>query len=56
MNISGGNRGTLAAGLLANNYQDVVNSGNALFNANNYNRQQEERVATFNRGTDTTNA
>lgn len=56
MNISGGNRGTLAAGLLANNYQDVVNSGNAIFNANLGNRKTEEGVGTFNRGTDTTNA
>lgn len=56
MNISGGNRGTLAAGLLANNYQDVVNSGNAIFNANLSNRKTEEGVGTFNRGTDTTNA
>lgn len=56
MNISGGNRGTLAAGLLANNYQDVTNSGNAIFNANLGNRKTEEGVGTFNRGTDTTNA
>ena len=56
MNISGGNRGTLAAGLLANNYQDIVNSGNAIFNANLGNRKTEEGVGTFNRGTDTTNA
>lgn len=51
MNTSGGNRGTAMAGLLAADYNAQNQLGNLYRQAEEYNANQRERVATFNRGT-----
>ena len=56
MNTSGGNRGTAMAGLLAADYNAQNQLGNLYRQAEEYNANQRERVATFNRGTNTFNA
>lgn len=56
MNTSGGNRGTAMAGLLAADYNAQNQLGNLYRQAEEYNANQRERVATFNRGTNMFNA
>lgn len=56
MDTSGGNRGTAMAGLLAADYNAQNQLGNLYRQAEEYNANQRERVATFNRGTNMFNA
>lgn len=56
MNTSGGNRGTAMAGLLAADYNAQNQLGKLFRQAEEYNANQREKVATFNRGTNTFNA
>jgi len=56
MNNSGANRGTAAAGLLANAYNTNNNLGNLYRQGDEYNRAQYERTKEFNRGTNMFNA
>lgn len=56
VNQSAGNRATALAGLVASNYNTQQGLGDLLLNADMYNNQQRERVATFNRATNQTNA
>jgi GH24 family phage-related lysozyme (muramidase) len=56
MNNSGANRGTAAAGLLANAYNTNNNLGNLYRQAEEYNRAQYERTKEFNRRTNMFNA
>lgn len=56
VNQSAGNRATALAGLVTNNYNTQQGLGDLLLNADMYNNQQRERVATFNRATNQTNA
>ena len=56
MNNSGANRGTAAAGLLANSYNTNNNLGNLYRQAEEYNRAQYERTKEFNRRTNMFNA
>lgn len=56
MNNSGANRGTAAAGLLANAYNTNNNLGNLYRQGDEYNRAQYERTKEFNRRTNMFNA
>ena len=56
LNTSGGNRGTVMAGLLSADYNAQGQLGNLFRQAEEYNLGQRERVATFNRGTNMFNA
>lgn len=48
--------GTRMAGLLANEYNNQIGSGNLFRQAQEYNDTKDERTQTFNRGTDQFNA
>lgn len=54
--LSGGNRGTAAANILGNDYNTLVALGTDYMNAYEKNREQEEKVAQFNRETNKLNA
>lgn len=54
--LSGGNRGTAAANILGNDYNTLVALGTNYMNAYEKNREQEEKVAQFNRETNKFNA
>lgn len=54
--LSGGNRGTAAANILGNDYNTLVALGTNYLNAYEKNREQEEKVAQFNRETNKLNA
>lgn len=54
--LSGGNRGTAAANILGNDYNTLVALGTNYMNAYEKNREQEEKVAQFNRETNKLNA
>jgi uncharacterized protein YidB (DUF937 family) len=56
LNTSGGNRGTAMAGLLAADYNTQRQLGNLFREAEEYNLAQREKVATFNRATNTFNS
>ena len=56
LNTSGGNRGTAMAGLLAADYNAQRQLGNLFREAEEYNLAQREKVATFNRATNTFNS
>lgn len=55
-NASGGNRATLAAGLLGADYNYGENMGNLAQKAEEYNLGQRQKVEEFNRGTNQFNA
>lgn len=55
-NASGGNRATLAAGLLGADYNYGENMGNLAQKAEEYNLGQRQKVEDFNRGTNQFNA
>ena len=54
--LSGGNRGTAAANILGNDYNTIVALGTNYMNAYEKNREQEQKVAQFNRETNKLNA
>lgn len=54
--LSGGNRGTAAANILGNDYNTLVALGTNYMNAYEKNREQEQKVAQFNRETNKLNA
>lgn len=54
--LSGGNRGTAAANILGNDYNTLVALGTDYMNAYEKNREQEQKVAQFNRETNKLNA
>ena len=54
--LSGGNRGTAAANILGNDYNTLVALGTDYINAYEKNREQEQKVAQFNRETNKLNA
>lgn len=54
--LSGGNRGTAAANILGNDYNTLVALGTNYLNAYEKNREQEQKVAQFNRETNKLNA
>lgn len=54
--LSGGNRGTAAANILGNDYNTIVALGTNYMNAYEKNREQEQKVAQFNRETNKFNA
>lgn len=54
--LSGGNRGTAAANILGNDYNTLVALGTNYMNAYEKNREQEQKVAQFNRETNKFNA
>lgn len=54
--LSGGNRGTAAANILGNDYNTLVSLGTDYMNAYEKNREQEQKVAQFNRETNKLNA
>ena len=54
--LSGGNRGTAAANILGNDYNTLVALGINYMNAYEKNREQEQKVAQFNRETNKLNA
>lgn len=54
--LSGGNRGTATANILGNDYNTLVALGTDYMNAYEKNREQEEKVAQFNRETNKLNA
>lgn len=54
--LSGGNRGTAAANILGNDYNTLVALGADYMNAYEKNREQEQKVAQFNRETNKLNA
>ena len=56
LNTSAGNRGTAIASLLASDYNAQNQLGNLYRQAEEYNAEQRERVATFNRGTNMFNS
>lgn len=56
MNTSGGNRGTAMAGILANNYNSQLASGNLYRQALEYNDNLRKSVEEFNRGTNQFNS
>ena len=56
MNTSGGNRGTAAAGMLANGYNSQLASGNLYRQALEYNDAKRQQVADFNRKTNMFNS
>ena len=56
MNISGGNRGTAMAGIIANDYNGQIADGELFRKALEYNDAQRERVESFNRDTNKFNA
>ena len=53
--LSGGNRGTAAANILGNDYNTLVALGTDYMNAYEKNREQEQKVAQFNRETNKLN-
>lgn len=55
-NLSGGNRGTAAAGILASDYNMINQLGDIDRKAAESNREQEAKVAEFNRGTNQFNS
>lgn len=55
-NLSGGNRGTAAAGILASDYNLINQLGDIDRKAAEANRAQEAKVAEFNRGTNQFNS
>lgn len=55
-NLSGGNRGTAMAGLLASDYNTLGNLGKLYREADEYNQNQRTKVAEFNRGTNQFNS
>ena len=54
--LSGGNRGTAAANILGNDYNTLVALGTDYMNAYEKNREQDQKVAQFNRETNKLNA
>lgn len=56
MNVSGGNRGAAIAGLLSADYNTQQSIGDTLMKQELDNRQHEDEVAEFNRGTNQFNA
>lgn len=54
--LSGGNRGTATANILGNDYNTLVALGTDYMNAYEKNREQEQKVAQFNRETNKLNA
>lgn len=56
LDTTGGNRGTAMAGLLASDNNTLNNIGNLFRQAEEYNAQQREKVATFNRATNMYNS
>lgn len=56
MNTSGGNRATAMAGLLAADYNANNSLGDLYRKANEYNLEQRQKVADFNRTTNITNS
>lgn len=54
--LSGGNRGTATANILGNDYNTLVALGTDYINAYEKNREQEQKVAQFNRETNKLNA
>lgn len=56
LDTAGGNRGTAMAGLLASDNNTLNNIGNLFRQAEEYNAQQREKVATFNRATNMYNS
>lgn len=56
INLAGGNRGAAMAGLLSNNYNSQIALANAYRAAAESNREQEQKVEEFNRGTNITNS
>ena len=56
INTGGGNRGAIAAGLLANGYNSQIANGNLYRQALEYNDAKRERVADFNRRTNMYNS
>ena len=54
--LSGGNRGTAASNILGNDYNTLVALGTNYLNAYEKNREQEQKVAQFNRETNKLNA
>ena len=56
LNASGANQGAATAGLLASQYNTQGNIGNSLIQQEIANRQNEQQVAQFNRGTDQYNS
>lgn len=56
LDTTGGNRGTAMAGLLASDNNTLNNIGNLFRQAEEYNAQQRERVAAFNRSTNMFNS
>lgn len=55
-NLSGGNRATAMAGLLASDYNTLGNLGKLYREADEYNQAQRAKVAEFNRGTNQFNS
>ena len=55
-NLSGGNRATAMAGLLASDYNTLGNLGKLYREADEYNQNQRTKVAEFNRGTNQFNS
>ena len=56
LNSSGANQGAASAALLANQYNTQTGIGNSLMQQELANRQNEQQVAQFNRGTDQYNS
>jgi hypothetical protein len=56
MNTSGGNRATAMAGLLAADYNTMNQMGDLYRKASEYNLEQKQKVADFNRATNITNS